>query len=185
MKKLVIIGSIGLVIVVALIIWAFIAGLGVVSERLPQWISGAERVGGVAIEKAKEAFPMIEGKAKEVSPEITEKIKGVLPGGEIPEKDVGGEDISGVPRQPDMIRISFNISGGKRTVGYKGKADLAAVIDFYNKEMSALGFKKKVLSASAREEVHEYNKGKRALEFTFKKADKLGVVMTEMVIREL
>lgn len=185
MKRVILIGGIGVVIVVILIGWAIVAGIGFVSERLPHWISSAEKAGGVAIERTKEAFPQIGEKAKEVSPEITEKLKGVIPGELIPGKDVGGEDIAGIPRQPDMIRTAFNISNKKRTVAYKGKADIGTVIDFYNKEMSARGFRKHVQSASAHEEVHRHTKGKRALEFTFKKADRFGIGMTEMVIREL
>jgi len=172
-------------IVVILVIWAFIAGLGLVSEKLPHWMSGAEKIARVAIEKAKETMPWIQEKAKEVSPEITERIERIIPGEEIPEKDVGGEDIAGIPRVPNMVRVSFDINNEKRTIGYKGKVEFGTVIDFYNKEMSTLGFKKKVLSASTHEEVHEYQKGKKALELRFKRADRLGIAMTEMVIREL
>ncbi len=185
MKKLLLIGGIGLVIVVILVVWAFIAGLGFVSERLPHWMSGAEKVAGIAIEKAKEVFPWIQEKAKEVSPEITKRIGDLIPGEATPEQDVGGEDIAGVPRFPNMVRVSFNMSDKKRTIGYKGKVELGTVIGFYNKEMPALGFKKRVMSASAHAEVHEYQKGKKALEFSFQKTDRLGIAMTEMVIREL
>lgn len=185
MKKLALIGGIGIVIVVILVVWALIAGLGLVSEKLPHWMSAAEKFAGVAIEKAKETFPWIQEKAKEVSPEIAERIKGIIPGEETPQKDVGGEDIAGIPRLPNMVRVSFDMSNEKRTIGYKGKAEIGTVTDFYNKEMSALGFKKKVLSASTYQEVHEYKKAKKALEFSFKKTDRLGIAMTEMVIREL
>jgi hypothetical protein len=185
MKKLILIGGIGLLIVVILVIWAFIAGLGLVAERLPHWVSGIEKAAGVAIERVKEAFPWIEEKAEKVSPEITERIKDIIPGEEIPEKDVGGEDIAGIPRAPNMVRVSFDRSNGKRTIGYKGKAEFGTVIDFYNKEMSALGFKKKVLSASAQEEVHEYKKAEKTLKFSFKKADRFGIAITEMTIREV
>ncbi|MBU4321309.1 MAG: hypothetical protein KJ739_09525 [Nitrospinae bacterium] len=185
MKKLILLGGIGLAIVVILVVWTLIAGLGLVSEKLPHWMSAAEKVAGVAIGKAKEALPGIQEKAGKVSPEITERVKGLISGDEIPEKDVGGEDIAGIPRVPNMVRVSFDISNGKRTIGYKGKIDLGTVTDFYNKEMSALSFKKKVLSASTHDEVHEYKKAKKALEFSFKKTDRLRIAMTEMVIREL
>jgi hypothetical protein len=186
MKKLILIGGIGLVIIVAILaVWALIAGIGFVYEKFPHLITAIENITGITIEKAKEALPVIEEKAKEISPEITEKIAGIIPGEEIPAKDVGGEDIAGIPRYPNMIRVSFNITDGKRTIGYMGKVEFSSVIDFYNKEMSALKFKKKVLSSSAHQEVHEYRKAKKTLEFTFKKADRLGIAMTEMVIREL
>lgn len=185
MKKVILIGGIGLVIVAILAIWALIAGIGFVSEKFPQLIAGIERITGITIERAKEALPGITEKAKEVSPEITERIKGIIPDSEIPEKDVGGEDIAGIPRYPDMVRVSYDSKDGKKTVGYKGKVEYTSVIDFYSKEMSALKFKKKVLSASPTEETHEYRKGKRALEINFKKADRLGTSITKMVIREL
>jgi len=190
MKKLLLIGSITVgivtVAIIALLGWALIAGIGIVSERLPHWIAGVERIAGGAIEQVKGVLPGIEEKAKEVvPPDVTEKIKGIIPGKEIPEKDVGGEDIAGIPRYPNMIRVSFDIKDGKRTIGYKGKAEFKSVIDFYNKEMAGRGFKKKVLSASPYQEVHEHRKAKKILKFTFNKADRLGVAMTEMVIREL
>ncbi len=185
MKKIIFIGGIGLLIVLILAVWAFIAGIGFVSEEFPQLIAGIEKVTGIAIDKTKEALPGIKEKAKEVSPDITERIKGLIPGEDIPEKDVGGEDIAGIPRHPDMVRVSFDMKDGKRTIGYKGRVEFVAVVDFYNKEMSALKFKKKTLSAAPAEEVHEYRKAKRAMEFSFRKTDVLGLVTTEMVIREL
>ncbi len=72
MKKLILLGGIGLAIVVILVVWALIAGLGLVSEKLPHWMSDAEKVAGVAIGKAKEALSGIQGKAGKVSPEITD-----------------------------------------------------------------------------------------------------------------
>ncbi|GEM_PF-1660534 len=185
MKKLILLGGIGVVIIIILFGWGLFAGTGIVFEMFPQWIAEVEKIAKSTIEKAKEALPSIKEKAKEVSPEITEKLKGIIPSEEIPEKDVGGEDIASIPRYPNMIRTSFVVKDGKRTISYKGKAELISVIDFYDKEMSVMGFKKKVLSASHIEEVHEYRKGKKTLEFSFKKADRLGVAMTEMVVREL
>jgi hypothetical protein len=185
MKKLVLLGGIGLVMVAILAVWALIAGMGFVSRKLPRLITGIENITGLTIEKAKEAVTGITEKAKDVSPAITEKIKGIIPGEAIPERDVGGEDITGIPRYPNMVRVSFAMQNGKRTIGYRGGVEFSSVIDFYNREMSALNFKKKVLSSSAYQEVHEYRGTEKALEFTFKKADILGTVMTEMVIREL
>ena len=186
MKKIILIGGIGLVIIVAVLaVWALFAGIGFVYEKFPHLITAIESITGITIEKAKEALPGITEKAKEISPEITEKIKGIIPGEEIPAKDVGGEDIAGIPRYPNMVRVSFDMKDGKRTVGYRGKVEFSSVIDFYNKEMSALKFDKKVLSASPVEELHEYRKGKKVLEIKFKKTDWLGTIITEKVIREL
>lgn len=184
-KKLLLIGSIVMVIVVILGVWAIIAGVGIISKKMPQLTAWVEKVAGGAIDKAQETLPGIQEKAKEVSPEITAGIKGLIPVKDIPEQDVSGEDIQGIPRYPDMVRVSFTLQNGKKIIGYKGKVETKHVIDFYNKEMSALGFKKKVLSASPHEEVHEYRKAKRAIEISFKKIDRFGLVITEMLVKEI
>ncbi len=185
MKKLILFGGIGLVITAILAVWALIAGIGLVSENFPQLIAGIERITGITFEQAKKALQGITERAKEVSPEITKRVEDIIPGKEIPEKDVGGEDIAGIPRYPNMVRFSFEIKDGKKTIGYTGGVEFSSVIDFYNKEMSALKFKKKILSASPVEETHEYRKGKIVLEINFKKFDRLGTSMTEMVIKEI
>lgn len=189
MHKLIVIGGIGLVLAVILAVWAFVAGVGLISEKLPHWISGAEKAGTAALGKAREALPLIEGKAGEFSPEIAGAFAGALksvsPVEKIPAADVGGEDIAGVPRFPGMVRVSFKVLDGMRTVGYKGRAELAAAVDFYGREMSALGFKKAVKSASAGDEVHEYSKAGRMLGFSFKRTASVGVVTTEIIISEL
>ncbi|MDQ7774198.1 MAG: hypothetical protein RDU13_11840 [Elusimicrobiales bacterium] len=185
MHKLILVGGIGLVIVAALAVWVFIAGFGFISDKLPQWVSSAEKIGGAALGKAQESLPLLEEKARALSPEIAEKIKAAVPAGQIPATDVGGEDIAGVPRFPGLVRVSFEALSGKKTVGYKGRAELAAVVEFYGKEMASLGFRKRVTSASAGGEAHEYSKGGRKLGFSFKKTAILGVVTTEIVITEL
>jgi hypothetical protein len=174
MKKLLVIGGIGLVIIVILAVVVSVVGIRFISANFPELIAGVEKITGIAIERA-----------KEVSPEISERIEGIIPGEEMPTTDVGGEDIAGIPRYPNMVRVSFEVKDGKKTVGYKGEAEFNAVLDFYTKEMAALQFEKKVLSASTVEEVHEYRKGTRVLEARFTKVDRLGTAITEMVMREL
>lgn len=185
MHKLVLIGGIGLVLVAALAVWMFIAGFGFVSAKLPQWLSSAEKIGGAALGKAQESLPLLEEKARALSPEIAEKLKAAVPAGQIPAADVGGEDLAGVPRLPGLVRVSFETLDGKKTIAYKGRAELAAAVDFYGRELAALGFTKAVKSASAGGEVHNYSKGGRKLEFSFKKKVILGVATIEIVIKEL
>jgi hypothetical protein len=74
MKKLILLDGIGLVVGVILVVWALIAGLGLVPEKLPHWMSDAEKRAGAASGKAKEALPRIQEKAGEVSPEITDEM---------------------------------------------------------------------------------------------------------------
>jgi hypothetical protein len=174
MKKLIVIGGISFAIVAILAVVVFVVGIGFISANFPQLIAGVEKITGIALERA-----------KEVSPEIKEGIEGIIPGEEMPTTDVGGEDIAGIPRYPNTVRVLFEVKDGKKTVGYQTKAEFNAVLDFYNQEMSALQFEKKVLSASPVEEVHEYRTGTRVLEMSFTKTDKLGTAITEMVVREL
>lgn len=185
MHKLVLIGVVVLVISAALAAWGLIAGFGFVSGKLPQWIAGAEKMGGEALGKAQQSLPLLEEKARALSPGLAEKLKAAVPAGQIPAADVGGEDIAGVPRFPGLVRVSFETLDGKKKAGYKGRAELAAAVEFYGREMAALGFKKTVKSASAGGEIHEYAKGGRSLKFTFKSAAVLGIATTEIGIEEL
>lgn len=174
MKKAVpIIAGLTFLVVAIFVGWALFAGLSHIWEKMPQWIAGGEKVVKEALKRAEDVAPAIKEKAKEIIPD------------RIPEKDVGGEDIKGVPRYPDMIRVSYEIIEQKRTIVYKGKVDFMAVVDFYKKEMTARNFKKRVVSASSIEETHIYKKDKNELEFCFKRADLLGSEITELTIKEL
>lgn len=84
-----------------------------------------------------------------------------------------------------MIRVSYALTGQKWTVVYRGKVEFMAVIDFYHKELAALGFKKKVISASAEDEVYEYRKGGRSLKPNFKKVSTIPAEITELTIKKI
>lgn len=164
--------------------WALFAGLSYVWEKMPQWIAGGEKVAKEVIKKAEEAVPGVKERAREVVPGLTEKVKEVVPD-RIPEKDVGGEDIKGITRYPNMVRAFYEIKDQKRTIVYRGRVEFQPVVEFYKKEMHAQGFKKKIISASPDEEIHVYEKAKRKLEFRFLKAGLLGSDITELTIKEL
>lgn len=38
------IGGLGLVILLALLVWGVIAGIGLVTDRLPQWLAGGKQI---------------------------------------------------------------------------------------------------------------------------------------------
>jgi hypothetical protein len=182
MKKLIIIGTVLLILGgVIFIMWTLLSGFGFLKERVPQWFAEGEKMLTGGIKKAEEFVPDIKEKVKGVVPGLTEKVKDLA----LPEKDVSGEDIKGIPRYPNMIRASYEIKDKKRTVVYKGKVDFRSVLEFFNKEMATLGFKKKVIFASPEEEIHRYRKPKRELEFSFKKTGIPGLTITELTIKEI
>jgi hypothetical protein len=185
MNKLLLAGGIGLAVAGILMGWLFVAGAGLVLEKLPHWLAGAEKNAMAALGKAQAARPLIEEKAGELSPEIAGMLGGVLAAGKIPDKDVGGEDVAGVPRYPGLVRVSFRTAAGKKTVGYKGAAQLGAVVDFYGRELGSRGFTRTVKSAAPRSEIHEYARGEKILGLSFRNVSIPGGVITEVVVREL
>jgi hypothetical protein len=185
MNKKVLIGGIIGSLVVILLIWALIAGIGFLWKQLPEWIAGGERIVEEVIKKAEEVLPGAKERAKEVIPGVAEKVKEIIPGDKIPAEDVPGEDIKQVPRYTDMVRVSYAIDNQRRTVVYRGRVEFRAVSDFYQKEIVAAGFKKRVLSASPEKEVYEYIKGRQRLEFSFKKIPTIHSEISELTIKEL
>ncbi len=180
------IGGLGLVILLALLVWGGIAGVGLVTDRLPQWLAGGKQIAAQPMQKAEEMLPGLKERVKAlVPPELGQKVEEWVPGAALPRQDVGGEDIAGVPRFPGMMRVTFSVQEQKRRVAYKGKVSFAEVIAFYAREMVTLGFSKEVTAASPTEEVHVYAKGNRRIELKLVKTARLGMEMTEVEVREL
>jgi hypothetical protein len=187
MKKIVLLlwGIVGVVVVVMLCMWIFRAGTGFLRENFPQWVEGGKKMVNEGITKVDEVLPGVKETAKGVVPRLTAKVQEIIPGAEIPAKDVDGEDIKPVPRSPDLIRISYATDNGKKTVSYKGKMKLEAASEFYKKEMAALGFNEKVVSASLEKAVYHYTKGTQVVEFRFKKIAIIPSEIIELTIKEL
>lgn len=180
------IGGLGLVILLVLLVWGVIAGVGLVTDRLPQWLAGGKQIAAQPVQKAEEMLPGLKERIKEiVPPELGQKVEEWAPGAALPRQDVGGEDIAGVPRFPGMVRVAFGVQEQKRRVLYKGKASFAEVIAFYAREMATLGFTKEVTAASPAEETHAYARGNRRFALKFVKTTRLGTEMTEVEVREL
>jgi hypothetical protein len=184
MKKLIIGGGI-IGIIGILIIGTLAAGAGYLWEKLPLWAGGGGKIVKEAILRAEQALPGVREGLEGVAPGLTGKIKEIIPDMDLPEKDVGGEDIKPIPRHGDMIRVSYELNNQKKTVAYKGKIGLRAASDFYKKEMVALGFKEKVVTASPEQEVYQYRKGVQELEFRFKKIPTVRLEITELTVKEL
>ena len=184
MKKLVVAGVVA-VIAVVLLVWALITGIGFLWKQVPALTDGGVQIAQDAAKKAEDVFPGLQEKVKEMSPWLAGKVGDILPAGGIPETDIAGEEVTPVPRYPGMIRTAYSLTDQKKTVVYKGKAAYRAVIDFYQKEMAALGFQSKVISASPKQEAYEYRKGTRKLEFRFEKASAIPSEITVLTVREM
>ena len=179
------IGGLSVVILLALLIWGLIAGIGLVTDRLPEWLAGGKQVAAESVQKADEILPGLKQRVAESSPALARKIEEWVPGTALPRQDVGGEDIAGIPRFPGMVRVAFGVREQKKNVTYKGKTGFAKVLAFYAREMAKLGFTEQVTAASAAEETHLYTQGKRRFALKFVKATRLGTEMTEVEVREL
>jgi hypothetical protein len=187
MKKIVVLlwGIAGIVVVGMLCIWVFRAGTGFVRENFPQWVDGGKKIISEGINKADKVLPGVKETAEGVVPQLTAKVQEIIPGAEIPAKDVDGEDIQPIPRYPGLIRVSYATDKEKTTVGYKGKVKFEGASEFYKKEMAALGFKEKVISASPGEVVYHYTKGTQVVELKLKKIATIPSEITELTINEL
>lgn len=179
------IGGLGLVILLALLVWGGIAGIGFVTDRLPQWLAGGKQIAAQSVQKAEEVLPGLKERVAESGPGLARKIEEWVPGAALPRQDVGGEDIAGIPRFPGMVRVAFGVREQKKSVAYKGEAGLVEVMAFYAREMVTLGFTEKVTAASPVEETHVYIKGNRRFALKFVKTTRLGTEMTEVEVREL
>lgn len=51
-----IIGALGVVILLTLLVWGVIAGIGFVTDRLPQWLAGGKKIAAQSVQKAEEAL---------------------------------------------------------------------------------------------------------------------------------
>lgn len=179
-------GGLGLVILLAFLVWGVIAGAGFVTDRFPQWLAGGKQIAAQSAQQAEKVFPGLKERVEGlVPPGLGFKIEEWVPGAALPAQDVGGEDITGIPRFPGMVRVAFGVLEQKRSVAYKGEAGFAKVIAFYTREMAALKFTGQVTSASPTEETRVYASGNRRLALKFVKTSRLGTEMTEVEVREL
>ena len=180
------IGGLGLVILPVLLVWGVMAGVGLVTNRLPQWLAGGKHIAAQSVREAEEVLPGLKERVKAlVPPGLGSEIEDWVPGAALPGQDVGGEDIAGIPRFRGMARVAFGVHEQKKSVAYIGEAAFAEVIAFYARQMAARGFTGQVTSASPTEETHVYASGNRRLAFKFVKTSRLGTEMTEVEAREL
>ena len=89
MKKKIIITVLGGVMIIfglfAAAGWVLFTGAGFVAEKAPGLVEDGKRLATEVLRRTQEAMPG-----------ISEKMGSMLPGEDVPEQDVGGEDIPGV-----------------------------------------------------------------------------------------
>ena len=71
-----------------------------------------------------------------------------------------------------------------QTFAYRGNADYAAVLAYYQREMAALGFEGTVLAATTRDDIREYRKAKQRPRVEIHWHKRLGKEAVEVVIAE-
>ena len=164
--------ALGGVLIVALGLWAVVAGGGWLVRQLPA-LAEVTGVAGTELRQQAEAW----------WPEVGRQLVAVLPGA-VPETDVGGEDLADVARFPGLVRTGYALSADGREVHYRGAAEWRAVADFYAREFAARGFTGTVTAASADGETRVYRHGPRVIELRVAAAGALGGPVTELALRE-
>ena len=175
--------GIGLLVLIALLIWAALALIGWLLGQTQSLVGAApEALRGTVsrvIDQTKAFVPGVQGvldQVKEIVPGISgplDQVKESIPGAReklvelvpalLPEttlqRDVSGEDLGPVARYPGLVRTQWQRTGSQAAVGYEGKADYAKVLEYYSKGFAAEGFVQSVLSATPSAETYEYTKG--------------------------
>ena len=172
------------VLVLVLIVWAGFATLGYFWRQAPAVIEGGRGLVTETVRWADEMLPGVKEKIEQAAPALSERARQMLPMDAAPVHDVGGEDIPGVLRYAGLVRVAYALSEGKRSATYRGDADYAAVLAYYQRELAALGFAGTVLAATAREDIREYRKAKQKLRVEIRRHERPGKDAVEVVIAE-
>lgn len=172
------------VLVLVLIVWGGFVLLGYLWRQAPAVIEGGRGLLTETVRRADEMLPGVKEKIERAAPALSERAGQLWPGEAVPGQDVGGEDMPGVPRYAGLVRGAYGFEGGRRSATYRGDADYAAVLAYYQRELAALGFEGTVLAATAREDIREYRKAKQRLRVEIRRHDRPGKDAVEVVIAE-
>lgn len=165
--------GLGLLTLVALLIWAAIALIG--------WFLGqAQGLAGKAPDAARSAAEQIEQVVPGVRDQLGQWVPALKP--EPPPRDVSGTDIGPVARYPGLARSHWHREGREITVRYEGAADYAAVLDHYVRGFAASGYAQTVLSAAPEGERHDYAKGTERVGFALAQLPKGRVKATVVAV---
>ena len=147
--------SLSILILLGLLMWAMIALSGWFFSQVQIWSSAAP-------EAARGALATVERQVEQVVPGAQEKLAEIAPiinAGDRPQRDVTGTDIAPVARYPGLTRTFWRREGRLITVQFEGRADYAAVLDYYARDFAALGYTQELQSATPEAETHVWIKG--------------------------
>lgn len=171
------------VLALAFIAWAGFAVLALLWRQAPALVDSGRELATETVRKVDESLPGLKEKVEQAAPGLSERTRQLWPGQVLPTQDVGGEDIAGVPRFSGLVRVAYVFEGGKRRVTYRSKADYAAVLAYYQRELAALGFEGTVLTATDQEESRQYRKANQRLHVEIRRHNQLANVV-EVIIAE-
>lgn len=143
----------GLLLLLALTVWAAIALIGGLWGQ-------ARNLSATAPDIVREATRAAVGQVEVIVPGMREKLGEIVPAlkAEQPRRDVSGTDVGPVARYAGLTRDYWHREGREITVRYQGAADYAAVLDYYVRGFAAQGYRQNLLSATPDAERHEYIK---------------------------
>ncbi len=149
--------GVGLLVLIALLIWAAIALLGWLFTQLQ-----------AAPEAARGALTTMEQQVEQMAPGMQEKVAAGL--GELmpslrpedrPPRDVSGTDFAPVERYPGLPRTYWRRDGRQVQVHYEGQADYPAVLNHYFRGFGDLGYTQELQSAAPSAETHAWTRNKQ------------------------
>lgn len=176
--------GLGLLTLVALLVWAAIALIGWFFGQAQGLAGKAPDVARGAIEQVEQIAPGVRAQIEQAVPSVREQLGQWVPAlkPEPPSRDVSGTDIGPVARYPGLARSHWHREGREITVRYEGTADYAAVLDHYVRGFAAQGYAQTVLSAAQEGERHDYAKGTERVGFALAQLPKGRVKATVVAV---
>ena len=152
-----------LISIVALLLMVLAVWLTI---SLAGWLFGMAQSG---VSAAPEVVRNVVQQAEKVVPGASQAIDDLRAVGQAapPPRDVSGTDPMPMARFPGLTRTHWQREGHDITVRYEGKADLAALLDYYAKGFAEHGYRQELHAATPSEERHEYIKGEERIGVTF------------------
>jgi hypothetical protein len=170
--------GIGILVLIALIIWAGISALSWLSGQAPAAAETGKRLASVVLGQVEQAIPGVREKIEQVIPEVKNQLEDAVPGvkervgiwlpdpaeKEAAPRNVSGTDVGPVSRVPGLARENFQRDERGMTVGYARRADVQHVLNHYALGFGAAGYRQAVISATRDAEHHRYTKGEDLVE---------------------
>jgi hypothetical protein len=148
--------AVGLVAFLLLSAWAAFSFVGWLWSQGKSLTEGAPEAVRAVVAQVEQAVPGARAALGDLVPAIKP---------ELPSRDVSGADIGPVPRYSGLARSHWQHNGNETTVRYEGRADYAAVLDYYAKGFAVRGYTQHVVLAAPAGEVHDYRKGDERIRF--------------------